>query len=217
MDPSSASHQYDAIAADYARANVDELAQKPFDRGILHSFARSVRDARGTTVLDVGCGPGTAAAELRAAGLSVIGLDASGAMVEHARRRTPDASFVVADLAALPVRENAVDAVCAWYSIVHTPAEQLAAPVTEFRRVLSADGWLLLAFQTAAPTLELRTAYGRAVHLDFVRHDVDAVQTTLMDSGFVLHRDATRTANKELGETAAQAFVVARANDHLRV
>lgn len=202
--------QYDAIAHDYAAA-FPTLA--PFDRGVLASFARSVTAAGGRTVLDVGCGPGTAARELAAAGLSPVGLDRSAAMARLASLERA----VIGDLGALPVRDGAVDAVCAWYSLVHTPTAELPAVLTEFRRVLRDDGWLLLAFQTAAPTLEVREAWGHEVSLDFLRHDVDEVQEMLMDCGCVLHRDALRSADKRAGESAAQAFVVARSRDHLEL
>ncbi len=201
---------YDAIAHDYAAA-FPTLA--PFDRGVLASFARSVIAAGGRTVLDVGCGPGTAARELAAAGLSPVGLDRSAVMAAMARDSVQRA--VIGDLRALPVQDGAVDAVCSWYSLVHTPAAELPAVLTEFRRVLRDDGWLLLAFQTAAPTLEVREAWGHEVALDFLRHDVDEVQEALMDCGYVLHRDALRSADKRAGESAAQAFVVARSRDHL--
>lgn len=196
---------YDAIAADYAREFHDEFASRPFDRGFLASFARSVHSTRGTTVLDAGCGPGQAARELAGAGLDVIGLDASRGMIAAA---SGPASWVVGDMTSLPLADGSVDGVCAWYSIVHTPTDALGALFAEFRRVTAADGWLLLAFQTAAPTLELRSAFGQPVHLDYLRHDVDEVQTLLIESGYLLHRDAVRSANAS--ETAAQAFVVAR-------
>ncbi|KIQ11754.1 class I SAM-dependent methyltransferase [Rhodococcus sp. MEB064] len=202
MTPAS---PYDAIASDYAAAFADELASRPFDRGFVSSFARSVRFSRGTTVLDAGCGTGQAARELAEAGLDVIGLDASKDMVAAA---SGPASWVVGDMTSLPLADSSVDGVCAWYSIVHTPTPALGALFAEFRRVTVPDGWLLLAFQTAAPTLELRSAFGQPVHLDYLRHDVDEVQTLLIESGYLLHRDAVRSANAS--ETAAQAFVVAR-------
>ncbi|MGB3772564.1 MAG: class I SAM-dependent methyltransferase [Rhodococcus sp. (in: high G+C Gram-positive bacteria)] len=200
--------QYDLIADEYAEAFADELSSRPFDRGFLASFARSVRASGGTRVLDAGCGPGHAGRELSGAGLDVIGIDSSRRMVRMA-------SGLVADMAALPLAPESVNGVCAWYSIVHTPAQHLAELFAEFKRVTTADGWLLLAFQTSAPTLEMRSAFDMDVHLDFLRHDVDHVQSLLIDCGYVLHRDAVRSGGA--GETAAQAFVIARAADHLDV
>ncbi|GGG23857.1 methyltransferase [Rhodococcoides trifolii] len=205
---------YDAIARDYAAHFEGALAAKPFDVAILRSFARSVLSSQRRTAVDVGCGPGDAAEVLAECGLEVQGVDASPVMVEIARTRHPSIDFAVADMSSLPFDDDSFDAVCAWYSIVHTPADTLAAVFDEFRRVLREDGWLLLAFQTNAPTLLLNNVFGHGTSLEFLRHDVDMVQELLMECGFVLHRDAIRTPNKASGETASQAFVVARAADH---
>ena len=56
----------------------------------------------GDLVADVGCGLGTAARELAALGVRVIGFDASEAMVAEAGRRSGGASveFAIADVSA---------------------------------------------------------------------------------------------------------------------
>jgi ubiquinone/menaquinone biosynthesis C-methylase UbiE len=205
---------YDAIARDYAAHFDGALAGKPFDVAILRSFARSVRSSQGRTVLDVGCGPGDATAILTDCGLAAEGIDASPAMVEIARTAHPDVTFAVADMTALPFDDDSFDAVCSWYSIVHTPTDELRRVLVELRRVLSEDGWLLLTFQTDAPNLLLSNVFESNVDLEFLRHDVDTVQELLIECGYVLHRDALRTADKSSGETASQAFVIARAADH---
>jgi SAM-dependent methyltransferase len=49
----------------------------------------------GSSVLDVGCGSGLLARQLRGAGFAVRGVDASPAMIELARNHQPDAKFDV--------------------------------------------------------------------------------------------------------------------------
>ena len=61
-------------------------------------FSRS--DAR--RVVDVACGTGRHAAMFASWGLDVVGLDASEAMVEAARRRNPGSRFEVADFLSAP-------------------------------------------------------------------------------------------------------------------
>lgn len=53
---------------------------------------------RGGRVVDLGCGSGIWAAELVRAGYEVLGVDASAAMLELARRRAPAARFEAASL-----------------------------------------------------------------------------------------------------------------------
>lgn len=200
---------YDAIAGEYAMAFADDLARKPFDRGVMQQFGQLVRDSAAGLVLDAGCGSGNATAELAAAGLNVLAVDRSAPMVRIGRQRLRHVHFAVADMTELPLPDESVCGVCSWYSIVHTPADELASVVSEFARVLTAGGWILLAFQTNAPPLEMTTAFGHDVDLRFVRHDVDQVVATLRAAGLTPHRHTVRPRSDDLGETADQAFVIA--------
>ena len=56
----------------------------------------------GARVADLGCGPGWYAAFLERRGLSPVALDLSAGMLRELRRRTPGASAVRGNLAALP-------------------------------------------------------------------------------------------------------------------
>ena len=73
-------------------------------------------------VVDLGCGiglPGTRA--LTEHGLSVLGVDFSAVQLARARRLVPAASFVRADMAEFHLRPASVDAVTAFYSLIHQP------------------------------------------------------------------------------------------------
>lgn len=53
----------------------------------------------GERILDLGCGTGQLTAEIASRGASVVGLDRSAAMIEHARKNYPAIEFVVGDAA----------------------------------------------------------------------------------------------------------------------
>jgi trans-aconitate methyltransferase len=53
-------------------------------------------------VLDLGCGPGELTGKIAAAGATAVGLDASPAMIDAARRLAPGLTFVVGDGQGLP-------------------------------------------------------------------------------------------------------------------
>jgi SAM-dependent methyltransferase len=55
---------------------------------------------RGGTIVELGCGSGITARHLTDAGFDIIGIDASKAMIEMARRTAPQARFRVASIAA---------------------------------------------------------------------------------------------------------------------
>ncbi|MFF0730214.1 class I SAM-dependent methyltransferase [Streptomyces chartreusis] len=101
----------------------------------------------GARVLDAGCGTGRALPPLReAVGPSgvVLGADLTPAMLEAAVRagRDADGQLLLADVAALPVRSESLDAVFAAGLIAHlpNPAENLR----ELARVMRPGGTLAL-------------------------------------------------------------------------
>lgn len=101
----------------------------------------------GDRVLDAGCGTGRALPALRAAvgGVGVVvGADLTAAMLEAAVRagRDRDGRLLLADVAALPLRSESLDAVFAAGLVAHlpNPAENLR----ELARVVRPGGTLAL-------------------------------------------------------------------------
>ena len=201
--------QYDLIADGYARTFAGEFESRPFDRAILRSFAELAVRSGGTKVLDVGCGPGEAAAELADCGLQTEGIDGSAAMIALARQQWPEVRFQTADMFDLPHEAGTFDAVCAWYSIIHTPAEALPELFSGFHRILTDPGWLLLGFQTDGETAVYDHAFGRDVALTFLRHDIATVCAALEASGFTVYATTKRARQAQLDEPTAQAMVIA--------
>ncbi|MDF3341566.1 class I SAM-dependent methyltransferase [Mycolicibacterium septicum] len=202
--------QYDLIADGYARTFAGEFESRPFDRAILRSFADLAVRSGGTRALDVGCGPGEAAAELADCGLQTEGVDGSAAMIALARQQWPEVRFQTADMFDLPYEAGTFDAVCAWYSIIHTPVEALPELFSAFRRILTDPGWLLLGFQTDGETAVYDHAFGRDVALTFLRHDIAAVCGALQASGFTVYATTKRARQAQLDEPTAQAMVIAQ-------
>ncbi len=135
--------------------------------------------ARGSRVLDAGCGAGRVGAHLQRAGHTVVGVDADPVLVEAAREDHRGSTWLVADLATLDLPAQGIadrfDAcVCAGNVMPYV------APGTEtdvLRRIaahLVPDGFAVVGFGT-----------GRGYDLaDFDRH--------LAAAGFALeHRFAT--------------------------
>jgi ubiquinone/menaquinone biosynthesis C-methylase UbiE len=64
---------------------------------------------RGATVLDVGCGSGTASEPFAANGFPVTGVDPSQSKLESAKQRLPNATFVTGEAEALPFPNERFD------------------------------------------------------------------------------------------------------------
>jgi SAM-dependent methyltransferase len=92
---------------------------------------------RGTTVVDLGCGPGFYTDALRSRGAHVIPVDNDPA--EIGMLGAPVAGVLVADAGALPLGDGSVDGAFCSNLLEHTPR---AAPViAEIERILRPGGW----------------------------------------------------------------------------
>jgi SAM-dependent methyltransferase len=95
-------------------------------------------------VVDLGCGagvPGTLA--LTEHGLDVLGVDFSAVQLARAVRLVPAARFVQADMAEFQLRPASVDAVTAFYSLIHLPLADQQALLPRIRAWLRPGGYLL--------------------------------------------------------------------------
>jgi SAM-dependent methyltransferase len=83
--PAAAVSQFDAIASDYAKSNL----QRPLmQEAVYPSFFKVIGLPLGRDALDLGCGEGLVARHLREEGAGrVVGIDSSAAMIELARKR----------------------------------------------------------------------------------------------------------------------------------
>ncbi len=202
---------YDTVAADYAKLLSTELESKPLDRGLLGVFAEYVLSAGLGPVADVGCGPGRVTTFLAGLGLDVTGVDLSPGMVDIARSRYPELRFEVGAMAALDLDDGVLGGVLAWYSIIHTPPDQLSIAFAELGRVLAPGGHLLLAFQAGDDDhVHREEAYGHAVSLDSYRHSPDRVAESLKQAGLPVHTRVLRAPDDSGSETSPQAYFLAR-------
>ncbi|NGO81693.1 methyltransferase domain-containing protein [Streptomyces sp. YC504] len=136
---------YDTVASDYVEQVESPAELDPLSRGMLDVFAEVVRTAALGPVADLGCGPGKVTAHLAERQVPVFGLDLSPAMVELARSAYPQLRFDVASMTSLPIDDDGLGGILAYYSTHHTPPELLPVVFGEFRRTLAPGGCLMLA------------------------------------------------------------------------
>ncbi|EAQ03858.1 hypothetical protein OB2597_11461 [Pseudooceanicola batsensis HTCC2597] len=140
---------YDGRAGDYAAmtADIGEVTA-------LRSFIAALPS--GARVLDLGCGPGHAAAGMAEAGLSPDPVDASAEMVALARARgLPARQARFGDITA----RDRYDGIWANFSLLHAPRATFPGHLARLHRALRPRGLLHLGMKTGEG--EARDTLGR--------------------------------------------------------
>jgi SAM-dependent methyltransferase len=109
--------------------------------------------------VDIGCGEGRLPRDLGARGYSVIGIDGSATLIEHAREADPHGDYRIADGAKLPLANASAELVTAFMSL--HDMDDMQAAIAEAARVLTVGGCFCAAIVhpiNSAGTFETRTA-----------------------------------------------------------
>lgn len=148
---------YDKYAKD-KEINDDQIVSVPSER--YKRIAREIEHyislmsfSDDDRVLDAGCGAGRFIHKIRkTSSCHIFGVDTSRNMIERARRRVPDASYLIADVLYLPFRRDAFTAVICYSVLWHIPSKTgslhfnsdiYERGLKEFKRVLRASGRVL--------------------------------------------------------------------------
>ncbi|HZX01871.1 class I SAM-dependent methyltransferase [Kribbella sp.] len=193
---------YNTAAADYHAILKDYHRADPFEIGALDYFAALVEHG---PVGDLGCGTGRITTYLAGLGLDVFGMDLTPGMIEVARREYPELRFEVGSLFGLDLKDGELAAALAWYSLVHTPREELPTAFAELFRVLRPGGVLVHGFKVGEGSRPLTQAYGHDVNLQVYMYSAADVAGLLAEAGFVEVATLTRAAlpaEKDAGQAA---------------
>ena len=107
------------------------------------SFSDQIVPEPGRHTLEIGCGEGRVARDLRQRGHHVVALDSSPTLTSYARRDDPGGRYLIADAAALPFAEGTFDIVVAHNSLMDM--QDMSSTVAEAARVLQPGGRLCLS------------------------------------------------------------------------
>ena len=185
---------YDTVAVDYARLLPDLRAETSLDRTMLATFAELTMGAGLGPVADLGCGTGRITAHLDSLGVDVFGIDLSPAMVDLARHNHPRLRFDVGSITALDLSDAAVGGVLAWYSTIHTPAQDLPGVFTEFARVLAPGGYFLVGFHVGDGHEPRTVTYRDGASVDTYDVTPERVTELARQAGLVVHTQLVRAA-----------------------
>jgi SAM-dependent methyltransferase len=144
---------------------------------------------QGTTVLELGCGPGTDAAEL-SRGRQYVGVDLSRVQLSIARLEVPHATFVVGDFTSMAFRPASFDGVVAFYTFNHVPQEEVAPTFERIYTWLRPGGRLMTSLLTNEA--EDRVEEWLGVPMFFAGCTPESNERLLRETGFKLQMSEVR-------------------------
>ncbi|QHS62584.1 class I SAM-dependent DNA methyltransferase [Chitinophaga agri] len=135
--------KYNLIADWFAAHRYQGLIEK----GYLDKLIKHV--GKNAAILDLGCGTGMPIMDyLTNQGMHVTGVDASYRMLEIAKKHRPSAEFIQSDMRSLSL-DRKFDAIVAWHSFFHLPAEDQPSMFQIFEDHLEDHGVLIFTSGTA--------------------------------------------------------------------
>ena len=159
------------------------------------------------SVVELGCGNGSAETRALAERGSLVGVDISEEQLRRARDRVPEATFVQGDLTTIELEPGSVDAVVAFYVFNHVPRELLAGVFARIHGWLRPGGHFLASL--GAGDVDAWTGDWLGVPMFFSSFPPATNTRLLRDAGFELLRDETVTITEPEGAVTFQ-WVLAR-------
>ncbi|WP_346320901.1 class I SAM-dependent methyltransferase [Chitinophaga sp. YIM B06452] len=202
-------HCYNQVAEDYAVERWDELSKKQVDRLLLKEFASSNKETG--LCADFGCGPGQTTKFLYDNGLeNIVGIDLSPAMVNVARKLSPQIKFETGDLLNIAFPPGSLGSALAFYSIVHFTPDQVRVCFREINRVLKTGGDFLFSFHVGEEIVHFDNARGKEVDIDLFFFKTDDIVTLLQETGFNITDAIERRPHENMEYPTRRAYIWAQ-------
>ena len=197
LDRTGQAEAFDAIGHRYDEAFPHKEGQVAAVEWLIGSLPPASR------VLDLGCGTGVPTArQFAEAGLRVVGVDLSGAMVALAREHVPTGVFHRADIADLrpggPRDLGRFDAVTAFFSLLMLPRAEIPLALRTIHRLLRPDGLFALSM----------------VEADVDDFSIPFIGTTIRVSGYLRDelREVVEAAGFDIVEESSYSYAPASAD-----
>lgn len=204
--PDKILHCYNLVAEDYAVERWDELSKKHVDRLLLTEFASSNKDAG--LCVDFGCGPGQTTRFLYDNGLeNIVGIDLSPAMVNVARRLSPQINFQTGDLLNIAYPAEHLGSVLAFYAIVHFTLDQVRDCFAEINRVLKTGGNFLFSFHVGDEIVHFDKAHDKEIDVDLCFFKTGDILKLLSETGFVIIDAIERYPNENMEYATRRGYI----------
>jgi len=133
----TAAKTWERLTSDAPVSRIRQTVREGRDTMRAAMLAQLPDDLRDARVLDAGCGAGPMSVELAERGATVVGVDISPALLEVARKRTPEAlvpriTFAAGDM--LDEKHGRFDYILAMDSLIHYRADDIGAALAKLAR-----------------------------------------------------------------------------------
>ncbi|WP_375454740.1 class I SAM-dependent methyltransferase [uncultured Methylobacterium sp.] len=182
---------YDRMAADYLSKYEISTVRQKWLQSLIDGFPSSP-----AKVLDLGCGAGVPVARsLAELGHTVIGVDYSIEQITRARANVPEAQFIQADMSEIDFEAGRFDAVGAFYSITHIPAQEQGLLFQRVAGWLKTEGVFVASLGTGASGEWVGEWLGQPM---FFGHNSEDVSLELLDrAGLLVEESAVEQQDNE--------------------
>lgn len=138
-------------------------------------------------ILELGCGPGVPITRmLLDQGARVVANDISTKQIALAKTlcRSPQATFVAGDMAALTIQAGSLDGVVCFFTLFHLPRDEQGPMLRRMYSWLKPDGLLVLNYAT----VDEEEIYGEMMGhgIFWSGYDAERNRTSLQEVGFVV-------------------------------
>lgn len=149
----------------------------------------------GSSVVDLGCGAGVPSTQALAERHAVVGVDISAEQIRLARQHVPNAEFRCADLLDVSFPDAGLEAVTAFYSLIHVPRTRHAELLLRVRRWLRPGGMFLASLSAGGESDGLQGDF-LGVPMFFSGFDANTNRRLLVEVGFDLLVDEVVTMHE---------------------
>jgi ubiquinone/menaquinone biosynthesis C-methylase UbiE len=206
VDKRTVRRSYDALADAYAAERAGGGPEMALLDDLLDDLPAGAR------VLDAGCGNGEPVLRAVAAEAEPVGVDVSHEQLRRTAANVPSAAVTQGDMAALPLRDDSVDAVVAFWSLIHVPFEEHAAVAAEFARVVRPGGYALVCEGTGSWEGENPDWLDGGAPMEWNMAGAETTREQLRDAGFTIEaaRSVPDSLEDDPDEPDPWTFLLAR-------
>lgn len=170
---------YDTIASSYAK-QIEKYAPD-IER---NKFINLI--PKGAKILDAGCGPGRDCYYFAKHGLNIIGVDLSEKLLEIAKKRVPQATFIKQDLRKLDFPEQSFDGVWVCASLHHLNRNDASRVLGKFFQLLKPNGVLFISVKEGTGEEDVRESLSSGLPRHYVYYKLEELKKLLEKAGFVV-------------------------------